>query len=67
LAHTKFKTGELVEFHPVRASLPASSHEYKILRPLPREGREQEYRIKSVSEIFERIARESELSSSSHA
>jgi len=62
LLNSKFKVGQLVEFHPVRASLPASSREYKILRLLPREGLEQEYRIKSVSEIFERIAKESELS-----
>ena len=58
----KFKIGQMVNFRPVRASLPASSHEYKILRLLPREGREQEYRIKSGSELYERIAKESELS-----
>lgn len=62
LAIPKFKIGQLVDFRPVRASFPASSREYKILRLLPREGVEQEYRIKSVTEIFERIARESELS-----
>ena len=62
LANPKFKIGQLVDFRPVRASFPASSREYKILRLLPREGVEQEYRIKSVTEIFERIARESELS-----
>jgi hypothetical protein len=62
LPNSKFKVGQLVEFRPVRASLPASSREYKILRLLPREGIEQEYRIKSASEIYERIAKESELS-----
>lgn len=62
LLSSKFKVGQLVEFRPVRASLPASSREYKILRLLPREGVEQQYRIKSVSEIYERIAKESELS-----
>jgi hypothetical protein len=62
LLNSKFKVGQLVEFRPVRASLPASSREYKILRLLPREGVEQQYRIKSVSEIYERIAKESELS-----
>jgi hypothetical protein len=62
LTNAKFKVGQLVDFRPVRASLPASSREYKILRLLPREGIEQEYRIKSVTEIFERIAKESELS-----
>jgi hypothetical protein len=57
----KFKVGQMVEFRPARAGVPASSRDYQVLRLLPREGREQEYRIKSVSELFERIARESEL------
>ena len=54
----------MVNFRPARASIPTSSHEYKILRLLPRESREreQEYRIKSGTELFERVAKESELS-----
>ena len=61
---TKYKIGQMVNFRPTRASIPTSSHEYKILRLLPREGqeREQEYRIKSGTELFERVAKESELS-----
>jgi hypothetical protein len=58
----KYKVGQMVDFRPARAAVPVSSREYKILRLLPREGREQEYRIKSITELFERIARESELS-----
>lgn len=61
MSNAKFKIGQMVNFHPARPSVPVSN-EYKILRLLPREGREQEYRIKSVAELFERIARESELS-----
>lgn len=61
MANARFKVGQMVDFRPVRASLPASSREYKVLRLLPREGIEQEYRIKSVTEIYERIAKESEL------
>jgi hypothetical protein len=52
----------MVSFRPVRASVPASLLEYRVQRLLPHEGREQQYRIKSVAEQFERIARESELS-----
>ncbi len=62
MSSAKFKVGQVVEFKPFRASLPSSSREYKILRLLPNEGREQEYRIKTATELFERIARESELS-----
>jgi hypothetical protein len=32
-----------------------------VLRVLPNEGGEQLYRIKTISEAFERVARESEL------
>jgi hypothetical protein len=64
LISAKYKIGQMVNFRPTRAAIPTSSNEYKILRLLPREGREreQEYRIKSGTELFERVAKESELS-----
>jgi ribosomal protein S1 len=62
VSNAKFKIGQMVSFRPVRASVPASLLEYRVQRLLPHEGREQQYRIKSVAEQFERIARESELS-----
>jgi hypothetical protein len=64
LANPKFKIGQLVDFNPARASVPASIREYKVLRLLPRDRSvlEQEYRIKSIGELFERVAKESELS-----
>jgi hypothetical protein len=40
----------------------ASSREYKIIRLLPPEGGQLQYRIKGVGETFERIAQENELS-----
>ena len=60
----KYKIGQTVSYRPARASIPTSSQDYKILRLLPREGqeREQEYQIKSGAELFERVAKESELS-----
>jgi hypothetical protein len=61
LANVKFKVGQLVNFNPGRATIPASIREYKILRVLPNEGGERTYRIKTIAEQFERIAKESEL------
>ena len=40
----------------------ASSREYKIVRCLPPENGENQYRIKGISETFERMAREADLS-----
>lgn len=57
-----FKVGQLVEFTPSgRTGMPASSQKYEIVRRLPPEGGENQYRIKCKAEAFERIARESEL------
>jgi hypothetical protein len=64
LAH-KFKVGQVVEYVPGRLSLPASGGPYKVIRLLPVENGHVHYRIKSTSETFERVARESELSSRS--
>ncbi len=57
----KFKIGQEVNFFPAKLSMPASSRNYKIVRRLPREGGEFMYRIKSAAEVFERVARESEI------
>jgi hypothetical protein len=59
----KFKVGQLVEFKPGRTAMPASSREYKIVRLLPADGEDPLYRIKSVGEPFDRVAKEHELSS----
>jgi hypothetical protein len=57
----KFKVGQMVDFVPSNRAMPASARSYKVLRVLPTEGGEQLYRIKTIAEAFERIARESEL------
>ena len=57
----KYKIGQAVDLRPGRWGLPASSREYKIVRLLPTEGGERMYRVKSETETFERIAKESEL------
>jgi hypothetical protein len=60
--NTKYKIGQAVDFTPTRGTLQGSLREYKIVRLVPRDQGEQQYRIKSIAEAFERIARESELS-----
>ena len=57
----KFKVGQMVDFAPSQRGLAASARSYKIMKLLPSEGGERLYRIKTIAEVFERIARESEL------
>ena len=57
-----YKVGQAVRFSPGHAVSVAAAREYKVMRLLPAEYGENQYRIKSVTEIFERIARESDLS-----
>jgi hypothetical protein len=61
MASHKFKVGQMVDFIPSRAGVPASVRAYKVLRLLPHERGERLYRIKTIVEAFERIAKESEL------
>ena len=61
MAH-KYKVGQLVEFSPGRTSLAASSQRYEVIRQLPIENGQYQYRIKCKTEMFERSAMESELS-----
>ena len=57
----KFKVGQVVDFNPVWAAVPASVREYKILKLMPRGSGDQQYRIKSIAEAFERVANEGDL------
>ena len=57
----KFKVGQMVDFVPSKSGVPASARSYKVVSLLPTEGGERLYRIKTIAEAFERIARESEL------
>jgi hypothetical protein len=57
----KFRVGQMVDYSPGRSGLPPSSRQYKVLRLLPTEGGELLYRIKSIGELFERVAKESDL------
>jgi hypothetical protein len=62
MSRHKYKVGQAVDFVPGgRWGVPAAAREYKILRLLPFEGGDLQYRIKSSAETFERVAKEREL------
>ena len=56
----KFHVGQLVQLTPtISRNVPGGS--YEITKKLPERSGEFEYRIKSMNEPHERVARESEL------
>jgi hypothetical protein len=57
----KFSVGETVYFTASNVSRPAASGTYEVIRLLPTEGDDCQYRIKSSTEAFERVAKESQL------
>jgi hypothetical protein len=61
MANHRFKVGQMVDLIPSHLGVTSSSRAYKILRLLPREGGQHLYRIKTIAEAFERIAKENEL------
>jgi hypothetical protein len=61
ITNHKFRVGEIVEFKPGRMGFPAASRECTIVRLLPIEGGNFQYRIKCVTEAFERVVPEAQL------
>jgi hypothetical protein len=57
----KFLVGETVYFTASNVARPAASGTYEVIKVLPTDGDERQYRIKSTTEAFERVARESQL------
>ena len=57
----KFRTGQTVYFTSKPLGHMAANGTYQIMKLLPSDGEEHQYRIKSTSEAFERVARESQL------
>jgi len=64
MASHRYKVGQMVEFTPSQIGVLASARAYKVLRLLPQENGQRLYRIKTITEAFDRIARESELAGS---
>ena len=61
MAEHKFRAGQRVTLVANVANRNAGGAGYVVTRQLPERGGEFEYRVKSVSEPHERVARESEL------
>lgn len=57
----RYKVGETVYFTASNVSRPAASGTYEVIRLLPTDGDDCQYRIKSTTEAFERVAKESQL------
>jgi hypothetical protein len=57
----KFQVGQTVYFTGRSMGRAAASGSYKIVRLLPSDGDDYQYRIKSAGEAFERVAKESQL------
>jgi hypothetical protein len=60
MSNYKFRIGQSVQLSPT-ASRNASGGVYVVIKQLPENAGEYEYRIKSVNEPHERLVRESEL------
>ena len=60
--HThKFHVGQTVFYTSSPISRPGASGSYKVVRLLPSDGDDYQYRIKNPGEAFERVAKESQL------
>jgi hypothetical protein len=57
----KFQVGQSVYFTSGTMGRPGASGSYRIVKQLPSEGDDYQYRIKSAGEAFERVAKESQL------
>ena len=57
----KFPLETRVCFTASNVARPAASGTYEVIRLLPTDGDDCQYRIKSSTEAFERVAKESQL------
>jgi hypothetical protein len=60
LAH-RYKVGETVYYTSPSFGRAAATGSYTVVKLLPSEGDDYQYRIKSSGEAFERVAKESQL------
>jgi hypothetical protein len=56
----KFRSGQVVRLcrSPYR---PFAASEYRIIRSMPADDKEKQYRVKSLHEPYERVVKESEI------
>jgi len=57
----KFRVGQTVSYTSSPITRPGASGSYKVVRLLPSDGDDYQYRIKHAGEAFERVAKESQL------
>jgi len=57
----KYQVGETVYYTSPTFGRAAATGSYKVVKLLPSEGDDYQYRIKSSGEAFERVAKESQL------
>jgi hypothetical protein len=57
----KFRVGQTVSYTSSPISRPGASGTYQVVRLLPSDGDDYQYRIKNAGEAFERVAKESQL------
>ncbi len=57
----KYRVGETVYYTSPSFGRAAATGSFTVVRLLPSDGEEQQYRIKSSGEAFERVAKESQL------
>jgi len=61
MSNHKFKVGQTVNYTPRFIGTVSADAVFKITRLLPAEDDELQYRIRSASEPYERVAKESQL------
>ena len=61
LQRHRYQVGEMVYFTSPTFGRAAASGSYTVVKLLPSEGDDYQYRIKSSGEAFERVAKESQL------
>jgi len=57
----KFRVGQTVLYTSSPITRPGASGTYKVVKLLPSDGEDYQYRIKNPGEAFERVAKESQL------
>jgi hypothetical protein len=57
----KFRVGQTVLYTSSPISRPGASGTYQVVKLLPSDGDDYQYRIKNSGEAFERVAKESQL------
>ena len=60
----KYTVGTHVYYTASNVARPAASGTYEVVRLLPTDGDDCQYRIKHSTEAFERVAKESQLAAS---